>query len=188
MSNRNIFQISDSMMNLLECSVDDTTGEIPQTEEEFALMYDKIELELTTKIDNTNSMVKSLLGDVDVIDKEIKRLEALKKSNTQLSKWLANRVDMVLRQQNTDEFGELNVDKLKEMVKNINKQLTHSAISYRKSESVEITDADKLPKEYKTIVVEEKPNKIKLKEYLETQPNKECKFARMKPNISMTIK
>ena len=188
MINRNIFQIADSMMNLVEYAVDDTTGEIPQTEEEFALMYDKIELELTTKIDNTNSMVKSLLGDVDLIDKEIKRLEALKKSNAQLSQWLARRVDTVLRQQNTNEDGELNVDKLKEMVKNVNKQLTHSSIAYRKSSSVEITDADKLPKKYKTVVVEEKPNKIKLKEYLETQPNKECKFAKINSNINMSIK
>ena len=61
-------------------------------------------------------------------------------------------------------------------------------IAYRKSSSVEITDADKLPKKYKTVVVEEKPNKIKLKEYLETQPNKECKFAKINSNINMSIK
>src|SRR5574344_656639 len=104
---RNIFEIKDSMMNLIEMGFDDTTGEIAQTEEEFALMYDKIELELTTKIDNTNCLAKSLKGDNDLIDKEIERLQSIKKKNENLSKWLTNRVDTVLKLQHTDEDGVL---------------------------------------------------------------------------------
>ena len=102
MSSRNIFDIKDSMMNLIEIGVDDTTGEIAQTEEEFALMYDKVELELTTKIDNTNCLSKSLKGEVALIDKEIERLQSLKKQKEQLSNWLLKRVDAVLKLQYTN--------------------------------------------------------------------------------------
>lgn len=185
---RNIFEINDSMMNLIEMGVDDTTGEIAQTEEEFALMYDKVELELTTKIDNTNCMVKSLKGDVDLIDKEIERLQSIKKKSENLSKWLANRVDTVLKLQYTDEDGNLDIEALKKTVKELNKKLPHSQLSYRKSDSIEIIDADKVPTDMKTVKVEESPSKTKIKEYFTENELTECEYARVKTNYSLSIK
>ena len=186
--NRTIFQISDSMMNLVENNYDDSTGEIAQTQEEFNLLYDAIELELTTKIDNTNGLIKSLKSDSELIDNEIKRLTSLKKEKERTSKWLTDRVDYVLKHQYTDENDVLDVEGLKEATKNLNKQLQHSALSYRKSEVTEITDATKIPKKYKTIVIEEKPNKALIKEYLETLPKRSCKYAKMTSKLNLSIK
>ena len=185
--NKTLFQITDEMYKLIEYGCD-AEGEIPQTQEEFNLMYDAIQLELTTKIDNTNSVVKVIGGEIELIDTEIKRLQGLKKLRERNAEWMKNRVDFVLKSQFTDEDGVLDVDGLKEAVKNLNKQLQHSAISYRNSESVEIIDADKIPKKYTNTVVEVKPDKAKLKEYLNTLPKRACKYAKIKTNTSMSIK
>ena len=181
--NKTLFQITDEMYQLIEygCNAE---GEIAQTQEEFNQMYDEIQLELTTKIDNTNGVIKMITSEVEMIDAEIKRLQALKKSAQQRNEWLKNRIDFVIRQQFTDEDGnvdlvELNKYKLK---------LPHSQISYRKSESVEIIDEDKVPKKYKTVVIEEKPNKTKLKEYLNTLSKRETKYAKIATNVNISIK
>jgi len=186
--NRTIFQIADSMMNLVENGYDDTTGEIATTQEEFNLMYDAIELELSTKIDNTNGLVKSIKSETEMIDNEIKRLQELKKRREQTMKWLTDRVDYVLKLSFTNEDGVLDADGLKEAVKNLNKQLLHSQLSYRKSESVEIIDEDAIPKKYKRVEIKESPDKTKLKEYLNTLPKRECKYAKMKDNLNLSIK
>ena len=186
--NRTIFQISDSMMNLVENNYDDTTGEIATTQEEFNLLYDSIELELSTKIDSTNGLVKSIKSESDMIDNEIKRLQELKKRREQTIKWLTERVDYVLKFQFTDDEGVLDVDGLKDAVKNLNKKLLHSQLSYRKSESVEIIDEDKIPKKYKRVEIKEAPDKTKLKEYLSTLPSRECKYAKIKDSLNLSIK
>lgn len=188
MSSRNIFDINDSMMNLIEMGVDDTTGEIAQTEEEFALMYDKVELELTTKIDNTNCMSKSLKGEIALIDKEIERLESLKKQKEQLSNWLLKRVDAVLKLQYTNEEGVLDIEGLKKAVKEINKKLPHSSLSYRTSNSIEIVNADLVPTEMKNVTIEEKISKTKIKEYFDTNNITECEYAKVKTNCNLSVK
>ena len=76
---RNLFEINESMMNLLEYNVDDQTGEIIETEEEFNQLYDSILLDLHTKLDNTNCLTKLIDGEIEVIYKEIKRLQTEKK-------------------------------------------------------------------------------------------------------------
>jgi hypothetical protein len=175
-------------MNLVENGYDDTTGEIATTQEEFNLMYDSIELELSTKIDNTNGLVKSIKSETEMIDNEIKRLQELKKRREQTMKWLTDRVDYVLKFQFTNDDGVLDVGGLKEAVKNLNKQLLHSQLSYRKSESVEIIDEDAIPKKYKRVEIKESPDKTKLKEYLSTLPKRECNYAKMKDNLNLSIK
>ena len=76
---KNLFEIQESMMNLLEYGVNDDTGEIIETEEEFNALYDSIQLDLQTKLDNTICLGKLIDGELEVIDKEIKRLTAEKK-------------------------------------------------------------------------------------------------------------
>jgi len=180
---KSLFQITDEMANLIEygCSGD---GEVAQTQEEFNKMYDEIQLELTTKIDNTNGLIKSISSDVDLIDTEIKRLQVLKKDRVNKAEWLKNRIDFVIRQQFTDEMGNvdligLNAYKLK---------LPHSSISYRKSNSVAITNKDLVPTEMKTVKVEEVPNKTKIKEYLESINATECDYAKIQTNVNISIK
>ena len=74
---KNLFEIQDSMMALLEYGVDED-GVIIETEEEFNELYNSIQLDLQTKLDNTNCLQKMIDGELEVIDKEIKRLTAEK--------------------------------------------------------------------------------------------------------------
>ena len=57
----NLFEIEQSMMNLLEYRVDDSTGEIIETEEDFNNLYNSIQLDLQTKIDNSNCLCKLIV-------------------------------------------------------------------------------------------------------------------------------
>lgn len=186
-SRKTLFDLNDEMYQLMEygCNSD---GEVAQTQEEFNKMYDEIQVEITTKIDNTNSIVKMIDGDNSLIDAEIDRLQRIKKQNENYSKWLTNRVDFVLRQQFTDDYGVLDVDGLKDAVKNLNKKLKHSSISYTKSSSIEITNPDEVPTDMKTVKVEEAPSKTKIKDYLKSIDATECGYAKIKENLNIKIK
>ena len=67
-------------------------------------------------------------------------------------------------------------------------KLPHSQISYRKSESVEVTNAELVPLDMKNVTVKEDISKTKIKEYLETQPNRECEYAKIATKVNINIK
>ena len=179
---KNLFDIQDSMMNLLEYHVNDETGEIIETEEEFNELYNSIQLDLQTKLDNTNCLQKLIDGEIDVIDKEIKRLTAEKSARVHKKEWLRNRVDYFVKRQFTDENGNVDVEKLHKY----KLDLPHSKISYRKSDSVEITDFNNLPKEYIKTKIEENPDKMAIKNAI--KGGKEVKGAKIVTNYNIQIK
>ena len=158
--NRSLFDIEQSMYNLLNYGVDDETGEVVQSEEEFNKLYDSIKLDINTKLDNTNCLCKMLDGEIDVIDKELERLQKEKKRRENTKEFLQKRVDGFIRRQFTDDDGNLNSDKLLKF----KLDLPHSKISYRKSESVNITDEKNIPKEYMRTKIETTVDKNKVKE------------------------
>ena len=164
---KNLFDIQDSMMNLLEYHVNDETGEVIETEEEFNELYNSIQLDLQTKLDNTNCLQKMIDGELEVIDKEIKRLTAEKKARERKKEWLKNRIDIFVVRQFTDENGNVDVDGLHKY----KLELPHSKISYRKSDSVEITDIDKLPEEYIKTKIEKNPDKVAIKNAIKNGKN-----------------
>ena len=164
---KNLFEISDSMMNLLEYHVNDETGEVIETEEEFNELYNSIQLDLHTKLDNTNCLQKMIDGELEVIDKEIKRLTAEKKARERKKEWLKNRIDIFVVRQFTDENGNVDVDGLHKY----KLELPHSKISYRKSDSVEVTDIDKLPEEYIKTKIEKNPDKVAIKNAIKNGKN-----------------
>lgn len=179
---KNLFDIQDSMMNLLEYHVNDDTGEIVETEEEFNELYNSIQLDLQTKLDNTNCLQKMIDGELDVIDKEIKRLTAEKKAREKKKEWLKNRVDYFVKRQFTDEQG--NVDE--ESVHKYKLELPHSKISYRKSDSVEVADVEMLPEEYVKTKIEKNPDKVAIKNAI--KGGKEIKGAKIVTNYNIQIK
>lgn len=179
---KNLFEISDSMMNLLEYHVNDDTGEIVETEEEFNELYNSIQLDLHTKLDNTNCLQKMIDGELEVIDKEIKRLNAEKKARERKKEWLKNRVDVFVVRQFTDENGNVDVDGLHKY----KLELPHSKISYRKSDSVEVTDIDKLPEEYIKTKIEKNPDKVAIKNAIKNGKN--INGAKIVTNYNIQIK
>ena len=179
---KNLFDIQDSMMNLLEYHVNDETGEVIETEEEFNELYNSIQLDLQTKLDNTNCLQKMIDGELDVIDKEIKRLTAEKSARVRKKEWLKNRVDYFVKRQFTDEQG--NVDE--ESVHKYKLELPHSKISYRKSDSVEVADIEMLPEEYVKTKIEKNPDKVAIKNAI--KDGKEIKGAKIITNYNIQIK
>ena len=179
---KSLFEIQDSMMNLLEYNVNDETGEIVETEEEFIELYNSIQVDLNTKLDNTNCLQKMIDGEIDVIDKEIKRLTAEKKARERKKEWLKNRVDYFVKRQFTDEKG--NIDE--EGIHKYKLDLPHSKISYRKSDSVEVTDFENLPEEYIKTKIEKNPDKVAIKNAI--KDGKEIKGAKIVTNYNIQIK
>ena len=178
----NLFEIEQSMMNLLEYGVDDSTGEIIETEEDFNNLYNSIQLDLQTKIDNSNCLCKLIDGELEVIDKEIKRLQTEKKSRENKKEWIKKNVDNFIRRQFTDENGNLDSEGLNKY----KLELPHSKISYRKSESVEVNDVSLLPKEYRKEKIEVSADKAELKKVLKS--GKEINGAKLVTNINMQVK
>ena len=179
---KNLFEISDSMMNLLEYHVNDETGEIVETGEEFNELYNSIQLDLQTKLDNTNCLQKMIDGEIEVIDKEIKRLTAEKSARVHKKEWLKNRVDTFVKRQFTDENGNLD----EEGMHKYKLELPHSKISYRKSDSVEVTDFENLPEEYIKTKIEKNPDKVAIKNAI--KGGKEVKGAKIVTNYNIQIK
>lgn len=181
--NSSLFQIEQSMMYLLEYGIDDSTGEILETEEEFRNKYNEIQLDIQTKLDNTNCLMKLIDGDLEVINKEIERLQAYKKERENKKKWLFNMVDSFIRRQCLKEDGTLDVDKLH----STKMRLPHSYISYRKSEKVNVLDADKLPSEFVTVKTETKPNLTEIKKAIKNGADFSG-VAELTTNLNMQIK
>ena len=179
---RNLFEINESIMNLLVYNVDDQTGEIIETEEEFNQLYDSILLDLHTKLDNTNCLTKLIDGEIEVIDKEIKRLQTAKKSRENKREWLKNRVDYFIKQQFINENGELDTEGLRKY----KLDLAHSKISYRKSDSVDVTNFEELPEEYIKIKIDKSPDKVAIKNAIKDGTN--VKGAKLVTNYNIQIK
>lgn len=179
---RNLFEIEQSMLNLLEFNVDDQTGEVIETEEEFNALYDSIQLDLQTKLDNTNCLQKMLDGEIEVINKEIDRLQKEKKARENKKEWLRNRVDFFIRKQFIDENGNLDSERLHQY----KLTLPHSKIAYRKSDSVDVYNFEELPEKYIKTKIETSPDKVAIKNAI--KDGEEVKGAKVVTNYNIQIK
>lgn len=180
--NKTLFQIEQSMYNLLNYGIDDETGEVIQSEEEFDKLYDSIQVDINTKLDNTNCLCKILDGELEVIDKEIERLQKQKKARENTKKFLKNRVDFFIRKQYIDENGNLDGEGLNKF----KLELPHSKISYRKSENVNVLNTNDVPEEYLKIKTETTIDKQKIKDVLKS--GKEVSGCELVTNYNMQVK
>lgn len=179
---KSLFDIEQQMYDLLEFNVDSETGEIIETEEEFNKLYESIQIDLQTKLDNTICLTKLIDGELDIIDKEIKRLTAEKKAREKKKDWLKNRVDGFVRRQFTDENGTLDTEGLNKY----KLTLPHSKISYRKSTSVDVYDLNAVPKEFVKIKTETSPDKTAIKNAI--NDGKEINGAKLVTNYGIQLK
>ena len=178
---KSLFDIQDVMMNLLEYGVDED-GVIIEDEQEFIDLYNSIQIDLNTKLDNTNCLMKVIDGELSVIDKEIKRLTAEKSAREHKKEWLKNRVDYFVKRQFIDDNGNVNEEELHKY----KLELPHSKISYRKSDSVEVTDFDKLPEQYIKTKIEKSPDKVAIKNAI--KEGKNIDGAKITTNYNIQIK
>lgn len=118
----------------------ETAEDMKALEDTISSIADAIEV----KGENYAKLIKCLDADNDGIQKEIKRLQNVKKANENLANRLKANMDESLK--------AIGSDKLK---------CGTFTFSYRKTKSVEILDLNALPSDYKAI--EYKPNKNAIK-------------------------
>ncbi len=135
--NMSIYQIDTAMMQL----IDEETGEIKDFE-----AFEQLALDRDNKIENIGCWIKNLEADAEALKKEsdnlTERANAAKKNAEKLKELLAYAL-------HGEKFNSL-----------------RCAVTWRKSESVEIEDESLIPKDYMIAKTEYKPNKKLIKAML----------------------
>lgn len=177
-----LYDIDYRLKMLEELNVDITTGEI-LSDSEFNKLFDEIQMDLQSKIENTICFAKSLEAEAEAIKAEEKKLTERRKAKENLSERLKKRINDYITWQFTDEEG--NVDMV-----GLNKFKFDSPkayISYRKSEKVNVLDAEKLPSEFVTVKTETKPNLAEIKKAIKNGADFSG-VAELTTNLNMQIK
>ena len=160
--NKSLYEINESQQFLIS-QIEDLEGEItPEMEQQ---------LEITKSCLNQKSMaylqvIKHKEGFNDLIDAEIKRLQALKKRNTNIVSRLNSNLLSAVK-----TFGVYEVGLQK--------------FGIKKSESIEVEFINELPEEFKTRKLTETANKIALKKAI--KEGKEIEGVTLKTNYNLKI-
>lgn len=135
-----IYKISNYFTQIMN-EIESNGGEItPEIDAQLQIA----EKDLVVKAENYINVIKTLDGQTDLIDTEIKRLQAMKKANNNLVDRLKSNIHYAM---NTFEINEL--------IAGLNK------ISFRKSEAVNILDENAIPPQF--YVLEKKIQKADIK-------------------------
>lgn len=145
-----LYQIEQEYLNIVQ-SIIDAGGEITE-EQETALSISKEQLQ--NKGVCYGFIVKELEGNIDLIDLEIKRLNALKKPLVNSIDRLKNNLSQAMQM---FEVTELKTPLLK--------------INFRKSESVEIDDLSMINDKFKKTVTTVSADKIAIKDAIKSGEN-----------------
>ena len=143
----NLFEINDAITRCVKLAdgdyVDTETGEIIDT-----AAIEQLEMDRDTKIRNIACWIKNLESDEKALAEQIKiftaRKDSAKNKRESLKSYLAS------------------------FLQGKKWQNSEVAISWRKSESVEVDDIDKLPEQYQRVVTTVEANKKQLKADLKT--------------------
>lgn len=137
-----IYQIEQSYNQLAEELLDNGGELTPELSEKLAIT----EEQLQNKSVAYSFVIKQMDADIDIIDAEIKRLQAAKKQREKASSYLKERIKHAMELFSIEEIKT-------PLVK----------INFRKSETVEVEDVNKLTSAYKTIKVTEQADKAAIK-------------------------
>lgn len=154
-----LYELADALRGF-DLDIDEETGEITNMDD-----LDAIEMEFRDKVENVALMIKNFLSDAEAYKRE--KESFAKKEQTAKNK--AERLKSYLA-------GNLGGEKFKS---------DRVTISYRKSDSVEITDAASIPVEYLR-TKEPEPNKAEIKKALKA--GKEVSGAVLVEKESIQIK
>ena len=143
----NIFNIQFEYQQLVNQLIENGGELTPELE--LALQINKDNFH--SKSENYAYITKQFDGEMDIIDNEIKRLQQAKKSREKTIERLKATIEMAMK---TFEIDKIETPLIK--------------ISFRNSESVEITDVNDLPNEFKVIKLTESADKLKIKDALKS--------------------
>lgn len=138
-----LYDIEKSQLELVEALIDNGGELTEELESALALNKDNLEVKGT----NYGFIIKQLKAEVSIIDAEIERLNALKKSRVKSIERLENNLSVAMQ--------IFDIDKIESPV---------MKISFRKSESVEIDDVNLIDKKYINVKTTETPDKAAIKD------------------------
>jgi hypothetical protein len=131
--NKSLYQISSEYVELMD-QIEAAEGELtPEMESALAIS----EQEISVKAINYAMVIKQKEAESNMIADEIKRLQSIKKSADSLSARLKANIEGAMK-----SFG---IDEIKSDPTNAQ----FIRLNFRKSTSVEITDEEKIPSEFK---------------------------------------
>lgn len=179
-----LYSIDEKLYYLIEEGFDPDTGEIL---EDFDLneAINKATMELDKKIDNIAVYIKNLEKDVEAIKEEKKKLEARRKTKENKINSLKKYLDIYFRHSQSnyfeDETGKVKFNKF---------ESPRCVISYRKSDSINVTDIKKVPKEYikDRVLTENDIDKTQIKNYLKNNKEKTIDGVELLHNKNISIK
>ena len=143
-----LYQIEQTYLNLVESLIENGGELTPELETELSINKEQLQ----NKGVCYGFIVKELEGNIDLIDLEIKRLQALKKP-------LVNSIDR-LKNNLSQAMQMFDVTELKTPLLKIN---------FRKSESIEVTDIDLLDVDFVKTTITKAADKIAIKEAIKAE-------------------
>ena len=160
-----IYQIEQSYNQLAEELIDNGGELTTELSEALAIT----EEQLQNKSVAYSFVIKEMDAEIDIIDAEIKRLQAMKKTRENASERLRANIKHAMELFNIDEIKT-------PLVK----------INFRKSEAVEVDDVNQLPASYKVVKVTEQADKMAIKEAIKN--GAEIPGCRIVANRNLQIK
>jgi hypothetical protein len=160
-----LYQIEQTYLNLVESLIENGGELTPELETELSINKEQLQ----NKGVCYGFICKELEGNIDLIDLEIKRLQALKKP-------LVNSIDR-LKNNLSQAMQMFDVTELKTPLLKIN---------FRKSESIEVTDIDLLDTDFVKTTITKAADKIAIKEAIKSGEN--VQGAILQTNLNLQIK
>lgn len=172
-SNKSLFSISleyQAILDLIEndLEINEETGEITDNSQLLNDLFNELKLSFEDKLDNSQRYILTLKGEQDILDKEIKRLQAKKTA-------LKNKEDSLKR---------LMLNALSESGETSFKTSLYSFI-IKESEAISIVNEEELERKYMRISYE--PDKVKIKEAI-TLPKENYLYTDKKTNGQVLLK
>ena len=180
----NLYDISDKLYYLIEEGFDNESGEILNEDELFKAINETT-MELDKKIDNIGAYIKNLESEVEAIKEEKKKLSSRQKTKENRINSLKRYLDGYFRYSQAnyfnDETGKVKFHKF---------ESPRCVISYRKSDSVNIIDVNKVPQEYikPRVLKEDDVRKSDIKDYLKKHENETIDGVELLHNKNISIK
>lgn len=171
-----LYDVDERLVTLINEHFDIEDGVLCETEEELAKKIDEVSLDLDTKIENIGCYIKNLESDVEALKKEEDNLKARRKS-------AENKIEGLKRYLNGYLMACFPKDEDRAKWKFKTPKVV---LGYRKSNSVEVPDIEKLDKNFIKVKTEVIPDKTAIKDAIKS--GKEVIGAFIKQNINLNIK
>lgn len=180
----NLYDINDKLYYLIEEGFDNESGEI-LSEDELFKAINNATMELDKKIDNIGAYIKNLESEVEAIKEEKKKLSSRQKTKENRINSLKRYLDGYFRYSQSNYFedttGKVKFHKF---------ESPRCVISYRKSDSINITDINKVPELYikERVLTENDVRKSDIKDFLKKYKDETIDGVELLHNKNISIK